>query len=95
MCTYVCVCVTVEAAGGGGLQLFVDTGVPVDSEIIRHYVNEVLTEIIASMLGQREAQGTPPTASVQTQDAQKVIAFYTLSLSHLTVVMVHLGLILI
>ncbi|XP_056332368.1 protein TALPID3 [Danio aesculapii] len=60
----------VEAAGGGGLQLFVDTGVPVDSEVIRHYVNEVLTEIIASMLGQREAQGTP-TAPVQTQDDQK------------------------
>uniref|UniRef100_UPI00062E28E8 protein TALPID3 isoform 3 n=1 Tax=Danio rerio TaxID=7955 RepID=UPI00062E28E8 len=60
----------VEAAGGGGLQLFVDTGVPVDSEVIRHYVNEVLTEIIASMLGQRESQGTP-TTPVQTQDAQK------------------------
>ncbi|XP_062863253.1 protein TALPID3 [Trichomycterus rosablanca] len=45
----------VEAAGGGGLQLFVDAGTPVDSELIRQCVNEVLADIIAVTLGQREA----------------------------------------
>uniref|UniRef100_A0A671MFJ3 Protein TALPID3 n=1 Tax=Sinocyclocheilus anshuiensis TaxID=1608454 RepID=A0A671MFJ3_9TELE len=61
----------VEAAGGGGLQLFVDTGVPVDSELIRQCVNEVLAETVAVMLGQRETQ-SEPAAPVQTQDAQEV-----------------------
>ncbi|KAL0968957.1 hypothetical protein UPYG_G00220470 [Umbra pygmaea] len=49
----------VEAAGGAGLQLFVDASVPVDSELIRHYVNEALAETIALMLGQREGADTP------------------------------------
>ncbi|XP_052001691.1 protein TALPID3 [Xyrauchen texanus] len=57
----------VEAAGGGGLQLFVDTGVPVDSELIRQCVNEVLAETIAVMLGQRETQRVP-TAIAQTKE---------------------------
>lgn len=48
-------CRLVEAAGGGGLQLFVDAGTPVDSELIRQYVNEVLADIISVTLGQREA----------------------------------------
>ncbi|XP_073683653.1 protein TALPID3 [Garra rufa] len=61
----------VEASGGGGLQLFVDTGVPVDSELIRQCVNEVLAETVALMLGQRETQSAP-AASVQTQDVQEV-----------------------
>uniref|UniRef100_A0A8C2CUA6 Si:ch211-185a18.2 n=1 Tax=Cyprinus carpio TaxID=7962 RepID=A0A8C2CUA6_CYPCA len=60
----------VEAAGGGGLQLFVDTGVPVDSELIRQCVNEVLAETVAVMLGQRETQ-SEPAAPVQTQGAQE------------------------
>ncbi|KAI5618986.1 protein TALPID3 [Silurus asotus] len=51
---------TVETAGG--LQVVVDAGLPVDSELIRQYVNEVLADIIALTLGQRE-----PSAS--TQDA--------------------------
>ncbi|XP_016342758.1 protein TALPID3-like [Sinocyclocheilus anshuiensis] len=63
----------VEAAGGGGLQLFVDTGVPVDSELIRQCVNEVLAETAAVMLGQREMQ-IAPTAPVQTQDAQEEVS---------------------
>ncbi|XP_056623548.1 protein TALPID3 isoform X2 [Triplophysa dalaica] len=49
----------VETAGGAGLQLFVDAGVPVDSELIRECVNEVLTETVALMLGQRETQRDP------------------------------------
>ncbi|XP_036449445.1 protein TALPID3 isoform X2 [Colossoma macropomum] len=57
----------VETAGGGGLQLFVDAGVPVDSELIRQCVNEVLAEIISLMLGQREGS-REPAAPASTQD---------------------------
>lgn len=65
-----------ETAGGAGLQLFVDAGVPVDSELIRECVNEVLTETVALMLGQRETQRVPaePAELAQTQEthAQEV-----------------------
>ncbi|XP_069493514.1 protein TALPID3 isoform X2 [Ambystoma mexicanum] len=44
----------VDAAGGQGLQLFVDTGVPVDSDLIRQFVNEAVAETVAVMLGERE-----------------------------------------
>ncbi|XP_067410975.1 protein TALPID3 isoform X2 [Emydura macquarii macquarii] len=54
----------VEAAGGGGFQLFVSAGVPVNSEMISHFVNEALTETIAVMLGDREAQKAVPGANV-------------------------------
>lgn len=47
---------TVEAAGGGGLQLFVDAGIPVDSQLVRQFVDEALAEIIAIMLGQRQSE---------------------------------------
>ncbi|XP_053104548.1 protein TALPID3 isoform X2 [Hemicordylus capensis] len=46
----------VEAAGTGGFQLFVNAGVPVDSEMIRHFVSEALAETVAVMLGDRESQ---------------------------------------
>ncbi|KAJ8399514.1 hypothetical protein AAFF_G00412260 [Aldrovandia affinis] len=49
----------VEAAGGGGLQMFVDAGVPVDSALIRRYVTDALAETIVLMLGQREGQTGP------------------------------------
>ncbi|XP_066525189.1 protein TALPID3 isoform X2 [Hoplias malabaricus] len=58
----------VETAGGGGLQLFVDAGLPVDSELIRQYVNEVLADIITLMLGQREGPREPAAAPASTQD---------------------------
>ncbi|KAF5909662.1 protein TALPID3 isoform X6, partial [Clarias magur] len=51
----------VETAGA--LQLFVDAGVPVDSELIRQYVNEVLADMIALTLGQREGPREPPGSS--------------------------------
>uniref|UniRef100_A0A8C3T6Z6 KIAA0586 n=1 Tax=Chelydra serpentina TaxID=8475 RepID=A0A8C3T6Z6_CHESE len=54
----------VEAAGGGGFQLFVSAGVPVNSEMISHFVNEALTETIAVMLGERETQKAVPAANV-------------------------------
>uniref|UniRef100_A0A669QK32 KIAA0586 n=1 Tax=Phasianus colchicus TaxID=9054 RepID=A0A669QK32_PHACC len=55
---------SVEAAGGGGFQLFIDAGVPVDSEMISHLVNEVLSETIATMLGNRQAQEAVPATNV-------------------------------
>ncbi len=49
-----------EAAGGGGLQLFVDSNVSVDSALIRQLVDEVLTEHIRLMLGHRDTQEPDP-----------------------------------
>ncbi|XP_076978615.1 protein TALPID3 isoform X4 [Tamandua tetradactyla] len=53
----------VEAAGSGALQLFVDSGVPVNSDMISHFVNEALAETIAVMLGDREAKKQVPVAA--------------------------------
>lgn len=44
----------VEAAGGAGLQLFVDSSISVDSDLIRQLVKEVLTEQVNMILGQRD-----------------------------------------
>ncbi|NWH78737.1 TALD3 protein, partial [Piaya cayana] len=53
----------VEVAGGGGFQLFVDAGVPVDSEMIRHLVTEALREITETMLGSRQAATVVPASN--------------------------------
>ncbi|XP_040916683.1 protein TALPID3 isoform X2 [Toxotes jaculatrix] len=58
----------VEAAGGGGLQLFVDSSMSVDSTVIRQLVNEVLTEIVALMLGQRDPLDTGPGPAAYQED---------------------------
>ncbi|XP_068593312.1 protein TALPID3 isoform X3 [Cebidichthys violaceus] len=50
----------VEAAGGGGLQLFVDSNMSVDSTLIRQLVGEVLTEQVALLLGQRDSLEPEP-----------------------------------
>ncbi|GAA6109405.1 protein TALPID3 isoform X1 [Tachysurus ichikawai] len=52
----------------GGLLLAVDAGVPLDSALIRQYVNEVLTDLIAQTLGQREGLTEPP-APASSEDA--------------------------
>uniref|UniRef100_A0A663LVT8 KIAA0586 n=1 Tax=Athene cunicularia TaxID=194338 RepID=A0A663LVT8_ATHCN len=54
----------VEIAGGRGFQLFINAGVPVDSEMISHFVNEALSETIATMLGNKEAQKAVPDTNV-------------------------------
>uniref|UniRef100_A0A8D0HM77 KIAA0586 n=1 Tax=Sphenodon punctatus TaxID=8508 RepID=A0A8D0HM77_SPHPU len=54
----------VETAGGGGFQLFVNAGVPVNSEVISHFVNEALAETIAVMLGDREGQRAVPSTNI-------------------------------
>uniref|UniRef100_A0A452FRF7 KIAA0586 n=1 Tax=Capra hircus TaxID=9925 RepID=A0A452FRF7_CAPHI len=53
----------VEGTSSGALQLFVDAGVPVNSDMIRHFVNEVLAETIAVMLGDREAKKPDPVVT--------------------------------
>jgi len=54
----------VEVAGGGGFQLFINAGVPVDSELISHFVNEALSETVATMLGNKQAQQAVPATNV-------------------------------
>lgn len=51
---FMCVC-SVEAIGGRGLQLLVDSNMSVDIGQLRELVDEVLTEHVALMLGHREA----------------------------------------
>ncbi|KAK2503260.1 hypothetical protein MC885_015922 [Smutsia gigantea] len=53
----------VEGTSSGVLQLFVDAGVPVNSDMISHFVNEALAETIAIMLGDREATKQVPVAT--------------------------------
>ncbi|XP_064515581.1 protein TALPID3 isoform X6 [Pseudopipra pipra] len=62
----------VEVAGGGGFQLFVNAGVPVDSEMINHFVNEALSETIATLLGDSEAQRAVPDLNVLPSTVTKV-----------------------
>ncbi|XP_008945368.1 PREDICTED: protein TALPID3 [Merops nubicus] len=54
----------VEVAGGRGFQLFINAGMPVDSELISHLVNEALSETIATMLGKRQAEKPAPPADI-------------------------------
>ncbi|NXA50622.1 TALD3 protein, partial [Nothocercus julius] len=54
----------VEVAGDGGFQLFVNAGVPVNSEVISQFVNDALSETIATMLGNRQA--APATTAVSS-----------------------------
>ncbi|XP_063146541.1 protein TALPID3 isoform X2 [Candoia aspera] len=60
----------VEAAGTEGFQLFVDAGVPVDSEMIRHFVNEALAERVAVMLGNRESEKATPATVISSRVTQ-------------------------
>ncbi|XP_046503519.1 protein TALPID3 isoform X1 [Equus quagga] len=59
----------VEGTSSGALQLFVDAGVPVNSDMISHFVNEALAETIAVMLGDREAKKQGPVATSVSGDA--------------------------
>uniref|UniRef100_A0A8C0HXE3 KIAA0586 n=1 Tax=Balaenoptera musculus TaxID=9771 RepID=A0A8C0HXE3_BALMU len=58
----------VEGTSSGALQLFVDAGVPVNSDIIRHLVNEALAETIAILLGDREAKKPGPVVTSVSGD---------------------------
>ncbi|XP_072896037.1 protein TALPID3 isoform X2 [Hemitrygon akajei] len=57
----------VNAAGGGGLQLFVDAGVPVDSQMVRQIVDEALAETIAIILGQHQSERKIPIQELTQQ----------------------------
>lgn len=57
----------------GELQLTVDAGLPVNSDLIRYYLNEVLADIITLTLGQREGHREPPApASIQDTHTEQV-----------------------
>ena len=45
-----------DTIGHRGMQLFVDSGVPVDNYLVNKLVNDVLQEKIRGMLGQRPDQ---------------------------------------
>lgn len=49
-----CLRAAAEAAGGGGLQFFVDAGVQVDSPLVKELVTEVLSEMVDQVLAPRE-----------------------------------------
>uniref|UniRef100_F6QLU3 KIAA0586 n=1 Tax=Macaca mulatta TaxID=9544 RepID=F6QLU3_MACMU len=59
----------VEGTSSGTLQLFVDAGIPVNSDVINHFVNEALAETIEVMLGDREAKKQGPVATGVSGDA--------------------------
>ncbi|KAF0043768.1 hypothetical protein F2P81_002926 [Scophthalmus maximus] len=58
----------VAAAGGGALQQFIDSNKCVDLALIRQLVNEVLTDIVASMLGQRDAPEQQPEPGLEPSE---------------------------
>uniref|UniRef100_A0A8C8TDY5 RIKEN cDNA 2700049A03 gene n=1 Tax=Peromyscus maniculatus bairdii TaxID=230844 RepID=A0A8C8TDY5_PERMB len=58
----------VPGTSNGALQLFVDAGVPVNSDVISRFVNEALAETIAVMLGDREAKKPGPVATSVSGD---------------------------
>ncbi|KAM4830889.1 protein TALPID3 [Urocitellus parryii] len=58
----------VEGTSYGALQLFVDAGVPVNSDMISHFVNEALAETIAVLLGDRETKKQDPVATSVSGD---------------------------
>uniref|UniRef100_A0AAQ6IIY5 Protein TALPID3 n=1 Tax=Anabas testudineus TaxID=64144 RepID=A0AAQ6IIY5_ANATE len=63
----------VEAVGGAGLQLFVDSNMEVDSALIRQLVNEVLTETVTVMLGQKDALNTGPEPGPAAQEETLIL----------------------
>lgn len=61
-------CFSVVGTSSGALQLFVDAGVPVNSDMISHFVHEALAETIAVMLGDREAKKQGPVVTSVSGD---------------------------
>ncbi|XP_037359321.1 protein TALPID3 isoform X2 [Talpa occidentalis] len=64
----------VEGTSCGALQLFVDAGIPVNSDMITHFVNEALAETIAVMLGDGEAQKQGPVTTSVSRDVSAIQA---------------------
>lgn len=70
---------SVQVAGGGGFQLFVDAGVPVDSEMISRFVNEALSETIETMLGNRQAQKAVAATNIVPSTAITTVRVFYLN----------------
>ena len=69
------------AIGLRGIQLFVDAGIPVDTELVRNLIMDVLQEKVTTMLGYPKPQKhTPP-------ETQEVINLFIVESKHLTKVM--------
>ena len=60
-----------------GIQLFVDAGIPVDTELVRNLIMDVLQEKVASMLGYPKPQAETPATT-----QQQVLTWFILSLIH-------------
>ncbi|KAK3597345.1 hypothetical protein CHS0354_034588 [Potamilus streckersoni] len=52
-----------DSIGRGGLQLFVDAGMPVNNDLVQDLVREVVTEKIRTMLGQKPEEESGPQAA--------------------------------
>ncbi|XP_063118579.1 protein TALPID3 isoform X5 [Rattus norvegicus] len=61
----------VPGTSSGAFQLMVDAGVPVNSDMISHFVNEALAETIAVMLADREAKKQGPAATRVSGDLSR------------------------
>ncbi len=70
-----CVCFT-ETIGQAGLQLFIDTGVPVDDTLVNDLVKEVILEKVHGMMGQQlqEAwEAKPPSPKPRPRSTSKAV----------------------
>ncbi|XP_031213448.1 protein TALPID3 isoform X2 [Mastomys coucha] len=61
----------VAGTSSGALQRMVDAGVPVNSDMISHFVNEALAETIAVMVADREAEKQRPAATSVSGDLSR------------------------
>lgn len=63
-----------DSIGRAGMQLFVDAGQPVDSDLVNNLIRQVLVEKVVTMLGQRpseEGEGeerAPPKMSATVEE---------------------------
>ena len=63
-----------DSIGRAGMQLFVDAGQPVDSDLVNNLIRQVLVEKVVTLLGQRpseEGEGeerAPPKMSATVEE---------------------------
>ena len=57
------------AIGLRGIQLFVDAGIPVDTDLVRNLIMEVLQEKVSSMLGYPKPQEEIPAETREVNNA--------------------------
>lgn len=76
------VIVTAATIGLGGIQLFVDAGIPVDRDLIAELIRDVVAEQIASTLGYPKPTATPKAPQVKksktVRDSVEVCLMHTI-----------------